>query len=317
MMQARRAAPVLPTLLLAGLLLFPVPGRLLAAAPALPASTAPAGPAAAAPAAELPEAACAPGWSLEGKALHYDKETLSDRIDGEAELYFPYGFQRMSAGRYTTGKTPGTGMDVEIYLMGSPLDAFGMYANYRQKEGRTQGVGVESNLADSQLFFYQGRYFVHLQTTGNDSGDPAALAACGRAVAARLPGEGGRPQQLAVLDRPDLVKGSERYLPESLLGYDFLNRGLLADAVVAGGQLQVFYLVGSTAESASAALQRYRSQLTGGKLEAAGKDLQFLEGVDPLYGPVAVLRKGPCLAGALKFSTQKGIRDFLESFCRP
>jgi hypothetical protein len=119
------------------------------------------------------------------------------------------------------------------------------------------------------------------------------------------------------LDRPDLVKGSERYLPESLLGYDFLNRGLLADALVAGAPLQVFYLVGSTAGSASDALQCYRSQLTGVKLEDAGKDLQFLKGVDPLYGPVAVLRKGPCLAGALKFSTKNGIRGFLESFCQP
>jgi hypothetical protein len=321
MMRARRTLPVLPALLLAGLLLLPVPGRLLAAGapPARPpASGAQAGlPAAGAPAALLPEASCGPGWSLEGKALLYDKETLSDRIDGEAELFFPYGFQRMTAGRYATGKTPGAGMDVEIYLMGSPLDAFGMYANYRQKEGRTKGIGAESNLADYQLFFYQGRYFVHLQITGADPSDQAALAACGRVVAARLPGEVDRPPQLAVLDRPDLVKGSERYLPESLLGYDFLNRGLLADATVPGAQFQVFYLVGSTVESASAALQRYRSQLTGGKIEAPGKDLQFLEGVDPLYGPVAVLRKGPCLVGALKFGDWNGIRGFLESFCRP
>ena len=300
MMQDRGTTFAPGTLLLALLLLLPVPGRVLAAD---------------APSGLLPDVSCAPGWSLEGKAVLYDKETLSDRIDGEAELYFPYGFQRLSAGRYASAKTPGAGLDVELYLLGSPLDAFGMYANYRQKEGRTQGIGAESNLADSQLFFYQGRYFVHLQITGTDSGDPAALAACGRAVAARLPGEGSRPPQLAILDRPDLVTGSERYLPESLLGYDFLNRGLMADAVVAGARFQVFCLVGSTAESASAALQRYRSQLTVGNVESSGKDLQFLEGVDPLYGPVAVLRKGPCLAGALKFSDRKGIRGFLESFC--
>jgi len=301
MTQDRGTNFTLGTLLLALLLLLAVPGQV---------------PAADAPAGLLPEASCAPGWSMEGKALLYDKDTLSDRIDGEAELYFPYGFQRMTAGRYASAKTPGGGLDVEVYLMGSPLDAFGMYANYRQKEGHTQGVGTESNLAESQLFFYQGRYFVHLQITGTDSGDPAALAACGRAVAARLPGEGSRPPQLAILDRPDLVKGSERYLPESLLGYDFLNRGLMADAVVAGAQLQMFYLVGSTADSASAVLQRFRSQLTGAKVENIGKDHQFLEGVDPLYGPVAVLRKGPCLAGALKFSHKKGIAGFLESFCQ-
>ena len=291
----------LPLLVLALLMVLPAPGRGLAAGGL---------------AGLLPAPSCGAGWQVEGKATLYDKETLSDRIDGEAELYFPYGFQGMAAARYLSGKAPGAGMDLELYAMGSLLDAFGMYANYRQKEGRSVAVGAQSNLAGSQLFFYQGNYFVHLQITGSDAADPEALAACGRSVAARLPGPSTRPAELAVLDRPDLVKGSERYLPESLLGYDFLNRGVMADAVVEGGDLQMFLLLGTTAESAAAALQRFRAQIPAGKLEAAGKDAQFLEGADPLYGPVTVLRKGPCLAGALRFSEKKGIRAFLESICR-
>ena len=72
---------------------------------------------------------------LTGKPVYYDRDTLSDRIDGEAELYFPYGFDRMAAARYVSEKSPGTGVDVEIYRMGSLLDAFGIYANYRQNGG--------------------------------------------------------------------------------------------------------------------------------------------------------------------------------------
>ena len=37
----------------------------------------------------LPPLSCGTGWKLEGKPLFYDSETLSDRINGEAELYFP------------------------------------------------------------------------------------------------------------------------------------------------------------------------------------------------------------------------------------
>ena len=85
----------------------------------------------------LPPLSCGTGWKIEGKPAFYDRDTLSDRINGEAELYFPYGFDRMAAARYASEKLPGAGMDVEIYRMGSLLDAFGMYANYRQKEGRT------------------------------------------------------------------------------------------------------------------------------------------------------------------------------------
>jgi hypothetical protein len=207
-------------------------------------------------------------------------------------------------------------MDVEIYLMGSPLDAFGMFANYRQKEGRALPFGSGSNLSGSQLFFYQGRYFVHIQTTGGAAADPAALAECGMTVAARLPATADRPPELACFDRPGIVRGSERYLPQSLLGYDFLNRGLMADAVLDGASLQLFRLLDTTDSSAAAAFDSYRSQLAGAVVQPAGKDAVILAGVDQLYGPVIVLKKGGCLAGALKFGERKGIPALLESTCR-
>ncbi|HLO25366.1 MAG TPA: DUF6599 family protein [Geobacteraceae bacterium] len=264
----------------------------------------------------LPPVSCGAGRKIEGKPLFYDRDTLSDRIDGEAELYFPYGFDRMAAARYASEKNPGTGIDVEIYRMGSLLDAFGMYANYRQKDGRSLTVGAESSLSGSQLFLYQGRYFVHIQATGIDAPDPDALTECARTVVAQMPGNGNRPPELAVFDRSEVVKGTERYLPQSLLGYDFLNKGIMTDALVEGANLQIFLLLGTTAESSSAAFDRYRSQLTQWKIEQGDKSTAFLEGVDPLYGPVIVLKKGDCLTGALRFSGKKGIRFLLENICK-
>jgi hypothetical protein len=264
----------------------------------------------------IPPNSCGAGWKIDGKPLFYDRDTLSDRIDGEAELYFPYGFDRMAAARYASEKSPGTGMDVEIFRMGSLLDAFGIYANYRQKDGRALAVGAESNLSASQLFLYQGRHFVHIQVTGTDDTNLDALAECVQTVVSRMPGNKNRPTELSAFDRLDVVKGTERYLPQSLLGYDFLNKGIIADAVVEGKNLQIFLLLGTTVESASAAFNRYRSQLAQGKIEPGGGSAAFLEGVDPLYGPVIIIKKGDCLAGALKFCAEKGVRALLENVCR-
>ena len=33
------------------------------------------------------------GWIRSGKAEFFDKDTLFDLVDGEAEAYFPYGFK--------------------------------------------------------------------------------------------------------------------------------------------------------------------------------------------------------------------------------
>jgi hypothetical protein len=264
----------------------------------------------------LPPASCGVGWQMEGKPLFYDRDTLSDRIDGEAELCFPYGFERMAAARYAPKNNSEAGIDVEIYRMGSLLDAYGMYANYRQKDGNTLAVGAESNISSSQIYLYQGRLFVHIQVTGTADAGTDALIECGRSVASLLPGSKDRPPELSAMDRPEVIKGSERYLPQSLLGYDFLNKGIMADAVAGGTNLQVFRLFGTTAESATVAFDRFRSQLTQGEIMPGAKDVALLEGVDPLYGPVIVLKKGNCLAGTLRFSDKKGIRVMLEGVCR-
>jgi hypothetical protein len=264
----------------------------------------------------LPTVSCGTGWKVEGKTASYYRDTLSDRINGEAELYFPYGFDRMVAARYTSEKSPDTGIDVEIYRLGSLLDAFGMYANYRQKEGRSLNVGVESNLSPSQCYLYQGQYFVHIQVTGGSAVlDQEALAHCAKTVASRIPGKTNRPSELLFFDRQEVLKGTERYLPESLLGYNFLNKGILAEATVEGENLQVFLLLGTSVASASAAFDRYRSQLAEVKTEVDG-NLVYLRGKDPLYGTVVVLRKSTCLAGALKFTKEKQARDLLKSICK-
>ena len=54
-----------------------------------------------------------------------------------------------------------------------------------------------------------------------------------------MPGNRNRPPELAAFDRPEVVKGTERYLPQSLLGYDFLNKGIMTEALVEGTNLQI------------------------------------------------------------------------------
>jgi hypothetical protein len=263
----------------------------------------------------LPPTSCGIGWKMAGKPLFYDRENLSERINGEAELYFPYGFDRMAAARYVDEKNPAIGMDVEIYRMGSMLDAFGIFANYRHKDGSSLDIGAEASLSGTQLFLYQGPMFVHIQLTGAATIDPDVLAKCGRTVTSRLPGTKNRPSALAPFDLPEIVKGTERYLPQSLLGYDFLNRGILTEATLEGASLQVFLLLDTSTDSAAVAFDRFRSQLTFANTGTTSNNLVFLEGIDPLYGPVIIMRKGNCITGALKFTREKGIHSLLKSIC--
>ena len=242
----------------------------------------------------LPGQACAEGWVLDGKVALFDKDGLFDRINGESELYFPYGFEVLAYGRYENKKDAKVAVDADVYAMGSLLDAFGMFANYRRKDAADAGVGAEGTITPSQLLFYQDRYLVRLQVTGATTLPPDVLLACARAIAKNLPANTVRPKELDALAVPAVVKKSERYIAQSLLGYEFFHRGLIADAVVNGAPVQVFLVPEQSREAARTTFDRYRAYLAG-----SGSDWprDRSKRTDPPGGGRSLVRNGACRAG--------------------
>ena len=263
----------------------------------------------------LPAPACADGWVMDGKVMLYDKDSLFDRINGESELYFPYGFEKLAYARYESKKDPKIALDADVYAMGSLLEAFGMFANYRRKVSTAAAIGVEGTISPSQMLFYQDRYLVRLQVTGATTIDQDVLLACGKAIAQNLPRHTGRPKELDAFLVPAVVKKSERYIASSLLGYEFVRRGLIADAVLGSDEAQVFLVLETTTDSARAAFDRYQAYLkTGGSsvrvAESSGRI--SLEAVDPLYGAVIVQQTGRFLAGVVRVKDRSAAKQLVE-----
>ena len=251
----------------------------------------------------LPTPACAEGWTLQEKVTLFDKDTLFDRIDGEAELYFPYGFQRLAYARYSNLKNDRIVIEADVYEMGSLLDAFGIYATYRRKDGADIAIGVEGTVSPAQLFFYQERYFVRLQGIGTMDPGKDTLLSCARAISENLPRVAGGPRELEAFKFPAIEPKSERYIAKSLFGYDFFRRGFVADATLNDGQVQLFLVPEHSTGTARKAFDRYRSYL-----ETSGKNVQVtgpaervsLSAIDPLYGNVFVEQNGRFLVGAIR-----------------
>src|SRR5512137_145288 len=80
----------------------------------------------------LPAGSCAEGWVMEEKPALFTVDTLFDHINGEAELYFPYGFDTLATARYVKKDVQGSEVMADVYRMGSLLGAFGIWSNYRK-----------------------------------------------------------------------------------------------------------------------------------------------------------------------------------------
>jgi hypothetical protein len=264
----------------------------------------------------LPLPGFTPGWVMKEPVTLYNSDTLFDHINGEAELYFPYGFDMLATATYLNKKNPDVWVVVDVYRMRSLLDAFGIYSNYRKADAAEIMIGAGGFISSSQLMFYQDRYFVRIQVTGATSLEQEQIVACGRTVSRNLPPNAGRPGELEVLmGIPGMVTKSERYLGQSLLGYAFFRRGMITDAILGGERVQVFVVLENSPHAARKAFDDYRSYLKaeGQEMNVTGTtDRMSLTAVDPLYRGVFVEQSGPYLIGAIRMKEASAANPIVQ-----
>jgi hypothetical protein len=264
----------------------------------------------------LPAGECAEGWVMEEKPALFTVDTLFDHINGEAELYFPYGFDTLATARYVKKATSGSPFVADVYRMGSPLDAFGIYSNYRKTEAPACDVGADCFRSSSQLLFYQDRYFVRLQATDTPTPGQDVFLACGRAISAKLPPGKIRPRELDILNAQGVAPKTERYIAQSVLGYPFFRRGLTADAVTGGERTQVFVVIEDSATAARKAFDEYHASLkASGKIIASTDSggRPSITANDPLYRGVYVELSGRYLIGAIRLKDPLSAKPLVES----
>jgi hypothetical protein len=95
----------------------------------------------------------------------YKGEDLFYYINGGAEIYHEYGFERVIVQDYKNSNEKSASL--EIYKMNSPESAYGMYTFKSSGKGQELSLGHGSKLQDYYLNFWKGPYLVTI--TGFDA----------------------------------------------------------------------------------------------------------------------------------------------------
>ncbi len=173
-----------------------------------------------APAAALLSELVIPGWVPSSPPQKYERGGLYGYMDGGAEIFLQYGFREAVVLRFKpAGGAASTResradlkeLAVEIYLMETPADAFGIFSVGRAGDERvSERVGTENWVSESQAAFVKGARYVNITATGTTEAELEAVAA---AAEAGLPGEPNRgPSALDLLPEKDQVRPSRRYI---------------------------------------------------------------------------------------------------------
>lgn len=157
------------------------------------------------------------GVTRDEAASFYRPDNLYEYIDGGADVYLLYDFQRLLHQNF---KTRDGELTVDIYDLGMAENAFGIYSSERSPGYKFVALGVEGYVGRGTLNFVQAHYYVKLAATGAKA--IPGLDSFGRMLSRRMGGIARPPVLLAKLPIEHRVAHSEQYVRKDPLGHAFL-----------------------------------------------------------------------------------------------
>ena len=278
------------------------------------------------------------GWTLAEGPRPFTKKTLFERINGEAELFFKYGFQKSVFAVYQNKKNRENQVELDIYDMGNVLQAFGVFSRFRN-EDRPGGFGLDSFLDDHSALFYQGKYFVMLYAP---EANQETLRQFSKLISIKISDPSPPPREISYFPKDGLKPGSIQYFPEGLLGRQFLKRGFQGTYVekaedgktvevqakvedkdrtkTGHKESKLFLAIFQDSQKAINALRDFKEDLSKKGKVSSGSIIEFetraFMGEDPYQGRVVVARKGFYLLGAVGFEKEEDIEKRCAEFMR-
>ena len=107
----------------------------------------------------------------------FDSETLSEKIDGKAELYLSSGFVKLRTRRFASKADPKSWLELFIYEMGDPTNAFSVYSVQKRKDSRPVDLGVSAYATEDAFFFTNGPKYFEIISASKDLAEEMTLLA--------------------------------------------------------------------------------------------------------------------------------------------
>lgn len=255
------------------------------------------------------------GWGVAGASVDFDGETLYEYLNGGAPLYLKYGFVRLLQTRYQLSGDPLAGFTIDVFDMGSPLGAFGLYSSIRPPDAAFTGWGAEGYRSGTVAAAWRGRIYVHGEA---DEDRPELIAVLEQFLAEIVTGAAGDttlPAILKPLPSDGLVPRSQRYVSSDLFGHAFLPGGVLASYEIDDREGKLFFSdLGSAAAATAAVAQLRTHQERWGEIVGEGPPIGAggFRFSDPGLGSGTVISAGPFVAGVHGDLSRDGQDRLLE-----
>ena len=267
----------------------------------------------------LPPQSAGSEWRLVGDHYSYLPDTLYNYINGAADLFISYGFVSLTGGEYHRRSDQRENVTVDIYDMGSTLNAFGVFQSKRDTGAKSFTIGAGAFGTEKYLFFYRGQFYVEIQAYVLSSPTSDGVLKMAQHVDRRIGGDSAPPSELRYLPDDNRVVGSEMYITGGILGHGFLDRGLLCDYTIGDKRVKAFVAFFLSGDLAVKAFDHYKSYL-----EKSGEAWQVIDGLgekgfasqEPYHKKILVAQQGAFVAGIADLSQSAKGKELLKRILR-
>lgn len=258
------------------------------------------------PPSDLLEGLAPAGWKAMGAVAQFTAANLFEKIDGRAEQYLDYNFVRLTCGSLVSEEDKNQFIDIYLFDMGKPAQAFGVFSVERAEGVPAVALGREGYRSAASYFFWKGRYYV--QVLPSDKGTKLAQVGLevARSLEKRLRDDGEPVWGLSALPEKDRIPGTAQYFLKDALSLDFLKETYIAQYRKGGAKVTAFLSKQPSAEAAVQTLTRYEAYL---KNFGKGIDKKETQAYTMVTGDMGgtfdvVFRRGKLIGGITMVASQ-------------
>lgn len=170
----------------------------------------------------------------------FDRQSLSDKINGKAELYLSAGFKGLISQRFSVAGATSDWFELFIYDMEKPDNAFAVYGMQQRDNAVPLELGSHAYQTENALFWVHGRFYG--EVVGSAASPPMlkAMAKATRAFMSQNTVTSVQSKPHALFPPTARVADSIALIPADAFGFDRMDQVYTAEFRFDDGNLTAF-----------------------------------------------------------------------------
>jgi len=185
----------------------------------------------------------------------YTPDTLFEKINGRAPAYLEFNFRELTSRSFSLTMRGGQFIDVFIYWMDTPLNAYGMFSLERDPSGEPVEFAPDGYASEMGYFYRTGRAYVQIIASSADAEVMDVAQTYAGYLAGRLPADDVGLEARSSLPAYGQVPDSVAFVARNAYGQSLLKNVFQASYQFRGAALNYFAMQADDAQAGAAAWQ--------------------------------------------------------------